>query len=183
MKRSLTKKFALAAGVVSALALLQPAHALIRSSHSVGFCMDAEGGEVREGVLVKLWACHNRANQQLWLDFGNNPSFTGPDGEGYREAVIRFNDGKHCLDPESVMSVKPLGKCASVMVRNHGLNRYTLQKPGKFGTEARCLAAVPSLANLTAIVNGTPMLFSDCIVTGTMYGTTPSLYSFWTVEQ
>ncbi len=147
--------------------------------------MDAEGGVVREGVNVLLWACHNRTNQQLWLDFGNNPSYTGPDNEGYRNAVMRFTDGKHCISASSgLVQVAATAKCSTFMVRNHGLNRFTIQLPGEFGFSSQCVLAWPSLQLMTAIVNGSGVTVGKCIPSndGPLKGVaTP--FSYWNVEQ
>jgi hypothetical protein len=59
---------------------------MIKSDLDQGFCMDARGGEAKEGTQVFVWRCHGRENQRWTLT-------DGVDGQG---AVIGI--GGLCLD-------------------------------------------------------------------------------------
>lgn len=196
MKTMTRRWLAVAAMIGSAIAFTAPAQALIRTSHSVGHCLDAQGGNVAPGVKVTLWSCHNRGNQQLWLDFGNNASYTGDDGHGYRNATIRFNDGTHCLNAERmVVSTLASGDCDPIRTRNVGLNRYTLQRidnrvgQAQYGQHAVCLQ--PESLDIARHGNGMQMRWARCLYIS--YLEAPGgprleslkehILNFWSVEQ
>ncbi len=181
MKRLFHKLLAIAALAFATLTFTHPAHALVRFAYSVGFCMDAAGGQVVAGAPVMLWACHNRPNQQIWLDFGQNKPYTF-DGLEYRWATLRFTDTKYCVEP-STMKVKE-GRCTEVRTRNHGGNRFTLESAtgknsGKYAEESMCLQ---THRDHVLTVNGTQIETGPCLW-GSPGSYQQNIQAFWHVEQ
>lgn len=194
MKTVLQQVLGTSIAVLALLSFAQPAQALIRTSHSIGYCMDAQGGRVRPDAEVKLWACHNQGNQQLWLDFGSNAPYKGDDEETYRNATIRFNDATHCLDTDHmVVATLASGRCRLIRARNVGANRFTIQsihlnsRAPQYGQHSSCLQP----ASLE-IRNGLEIRWARCMYLSVLQGLPndqkiesfkEQILNFWSVEQ
>ncbi len=162
------KVLGITATLIAALMLAQPAHALIRSANTLHFCWDAAGGHVASGGSLVIWHCHNRGNQQIYLDWQGG-EFTAQDGNRYREAVMRFTDGRHCVRAWD-MKVQPMGGCEKITARNVGGNRYTIQGPRDAQGNVPNTCVMPKYETIHApplqpalkLVEGQPLMLREC---------------------
>ncbi len=174
---SIVKTLLLAIGLLlGTLGITPSAHALIRSAHSASHCWDAEGGTVRNGAKIILWHCHNRGNQQIWLDFKGD-HFQANDGNTYRHAVIRFAGSNHCVDAAS-LEVRDGTQCQQALTRSFGGNRYTIQQVGGVGDNSRCAMSTVN-SEFSHIIPGDRVFMSEC----RKGGLRGDVLQYWFVEQ
>ena len=148
----------------AAAALLNPAHALIRSADSLGMCFDAEGG-IKEGARIISWHCTDQSNQQFWLDwwtkYEKQDKGLGADDP---VATLRLGNTDWCImraDYEAILT-KNSQHCSKTKAAVHywyawsvGGTRYRIEWPG--GQEHRCA----TLTNHTQA--GAAIHWSGCI--------------------